>query len=98
MCFCFTAGIGLGIAHRLAQSGSNVVFNGFKDTEKGQQLVTEFQHKYNIQAMYSGADMSQTTEIVQMVNETVSKFGGVDILVNNGKVNSISQNKQLYVV
>ena len=45
---------------------------------------------FEVQAIYSGADMSNGDQIAAMVEETQSRFGSLDILVNNAGVQFVS--------
>ncbi len=81
-------GIGLAIAKKLASAGVNVVIAA-KTTEPHPKLPgTIYQSVEEIKAGGGNAlavvlDLRDELQIQNVVNETVSNFGGVDILVNN---------------
>lgn len=84
-------GIGRAIASRLAIEGANVAVNDLvenpyadNDTEWGGLLdvVHEIQAMKR-QAISIVADVSDSTQVHNMVEKTVSHFGRIDILVNN---------------
>ena len=74
-----TSGIGLGIAHALAQQGANIVLNGFGDVDGPKAAVA----RHGVKVAYHGADMSRPGEIDDMMVFAREQFGQVDILVNN---------------
>ncbi|MDQ7957261.1 MAG: 3-hydroxybutyrate dehydrogenase [Rhodocyclaceae bacterium] len=82
-----TSGIGLGIAKALAQQGVNIVLNGFGDA-KGPQAEIE---ALGVATAYHGADMSKPTEIEDMMKFAASKFGRVDVLVNNAGIQHVAK-------
>ena len=81
-----TSGIGLGIAKALAQAGANIVLNGFGDHE---QAVAEIK-KSGVKTLYHPADMKNPAEINEMVSMVISKWHGVDILINNAGIQYVS--------
>lgn len=85
-----TSGIGLGIAERLAAAGFNLVINGFGDADQIEQTRSRIEAETGMQVRYSGADMSDATQIKQMIDETETAFGGVDVLVNNAGIQFVS--------
>lgn len=81
-----TSGIGLGIAHALAEKGMNIVFNGFGDKDEIAKLVQDTATKYGVKTDYSAADMSKPEQIADMIKNAEKKFGSVDVLVNNAGI------------
>jgi 3-hydroxybutyrate dehydrogenase len=81
-----TSGIGLGIARALAEQGSNILLNGFGDAAAIQALVAEIGAKYKVKVAYSGADISQPAQVAAMIQQCVSEFGSIDVLVNNAGI------------
>ena len=84
-----TSGIGEGIAKGLADSGANVVLNGFGDAAQIEALRASIEHMYGVKAIYSGADMSKPEEIRAMMALAMDTFGSVDILVNNAGIQNV---------
>jgi 3-hydroxybutyrate dehydrogenase len=82
-----TSGIGLGIAHALAQQGANIVLNGFGDVEGPKAAIAA----HGVQVAYHGADMSKPAEIEDMLRAAAQQFGRVDILVNNAGIQHVSR-------
>ncbi|SEK31307.1 3-hydroxybutyrate dehydrogenase [Roseateles sp. YR242] len=85
-----TSGIGLGIALTLARQGTNVVLNGFGDTEGPRQEVEAAGQAHGIKVGYHGADMSKPAEIEAMMAYIDKDFGGCDILVNNAGIQFVA--------
>lgn len=83
-----TSGIGRGIAEVMAKSGYNIVLNGFGDAEEIKQLQSSLEQS-GISTSYSDADMTKPHQIKQMVDETVSRFGSIDLLVNNAGIQHV---------
>ncbi|HWK45282.1 MAG TPA: 3-hydroxybutyrate dehydrogenase [Stellaceae bacterium] len=81
-----TSGIGLGIATALAETGVNLMLNGFGDAAEIETLRAGLAAKHGIKVGYSNADMSKPAEIAQMVATTAETLGSVDILVNNAGI------------
>ena len=81
-----TSGIGLAIAHSLAEQGCNILLNGFADKATVSALVAELQDKYSVRVDYSPADMTKPNDIVDMVSMCDRIFGRTDILVNNAGI------------
>lgn len=79
-----TAGIGFGITSRLAEAGANVVVAN-RNSEEATKAIEELTQKgFKVKAVK--ADVSQETEVKNLIEETVKLFGGVDILVNNAGI------------
>jgi 2-deoxy-D-gluconate 3-dehydrogenase len=77
-------GIGYGIAYRLAEAGANVLIAS-RTQESLDKTVPELKAKgFKVEGVK--ADVSNETEVVSMVDSTVSQFGSVDILVNNAGI------------
>ncbi len=85
-----TSGIGLAVARALAQDGANVMLNGFGDKTAIEKERSGIEKDFGVKALYSPADMSKPDEIVALVRETETKFGAVDVLVNNAGIQHVA--------
>ena len=85
-----TSGIGLGLAHGLAESGVNLVINGFGDPDKIEQDRKALEDT-GITCLYHGADMTKPAEIQDMVSAAHNAFGQIDILINNAGIQHVSK-------
>lgn len=81
-----TSGIGLGIAQVLAQAGANLVLNGFGDIDAALAAI----RATGAQAVHHPADMRRADEIEAMFALAATRFGGVDIVVNNAGIQHVS--------
>ncbi len=84
-----TSGIGLAIAQTLASRGANVVLNGFGDVAGAREMV-EKNASIGARVGFHGADMSQASQIEELVAYANSEFDGVDILVNNAGIQHVA--------
>lgn len=83
------AGQGLGrcTATTLHQAGANVVINYFNDSGgMNRRLAEETASSLGDRAVAIAADVRSVTEISQMLDETVKRFGRLDIVVNNAAI------------
>jgi 3-hydroxybutyrate dehydrogenase len=86
------SGIGLGIAHSLAAKGYNIILNGFASEQEIKNTVNDFQTKYpNTTPFYIFADLTKPADCKKIVEETLKKFGRIDVLVNNAGMQHIDE-------
>lgn len=76
-----TSGIGIGIARLFASEGAKVVICGRRE-EKGQAVVDKIASEGG-EASYHFMDMTDTSSIKKLIDDTAEKYGKIDILVNN---------------
>lgn len=76
-----TRGIGAAVARQFAAAGANVVVSGLS-AEEGDEVV-ECILAAGGNAIFQRADVSDPDELRALVDMTVDKYGGADILVNN---------------
>ncbi|HSV82137.1 MAG TPA: beta-ketoacyl-ACP reductase [Ramlibacter sp.] len=74
-------GIGAATARRLAQEGVKVVINDIQ-RERAEQTTAQLVAD-GFQAHCVVADVTRQDDVQRLVDETVQRFGGVHILVNN---------------
>jgi 3-hydroxybutyrate dehydrogenase len=85
-----TSGIGLAIAERLAESGANVVINGFGEAAQIERLRGALAERTGVQVHYSPADMSRPEQIEAMMREAEQRAGAIDVLVNNAGIQHVA--------
>lgn len=78
-------GIGRKIAEKFAEQGANVAFTYLSSVEKGQALEQELQGAGTKVKGYR-SDASKFEEADKLINDIVSDFGGLDIIVNNAGI------------
>ncbi len=76
-------GIGRGIAQRFAREGAKVVVNG-RGADAVRQTAAEIRASGALVLEVVG-DVTRRTDVDRLVDETVTAFGTVDILVNNAQ-------------
>ncbi len=76
-----TRGIGRAIAQALAESGARVAVVG-RDPEKASAVATEVGNA----AVGFACDVSDTSQVAQLIADVEKEFGGIDILVNNAGI------------
>jgi NAD(P)-dependent dehydrogenase (short-subunit alcohol dehydrogenase family) len=74
-------GIGRATAIIFAQEGARVVVSGRRD-EQGQELVAELQG-LGAEAIFVRSDVRKDEEVRNVVDQTVKRFGRLDVAVNN---------------
>ena len=79
-----TAGIGEACAKLFAEEGAKVLMNG-RDQARG-DAVLEAIHKAGGTAEFIAADVREDGVCDQLVAETKSRFGRIDVLVNNAGI------------
>jgi 3-hydroxybutyrate dehydrogenase len=84
-----TSGIGLGIAHALAEDGANIVMNGLgTETDNARAMAAVEEHGTRV--AFDGANMLRHNQIAEMIARAEKTFGSVDILVNNAGVQHVA--------
>ncbi len=77
-------GIGAAIAHRLCETGANVVLCS-RSAESVAQIADTLQDKgYTVFSM--AADISRKEDVESLIEKTIEQFSGIDILVNNAGI------------
>jgi 3-hydroxybutyrate dehydrogenase len=77
-----TGGIGEAFARAFAETGCNVVFNGFGEKDAIEKLRADLESK-GAGVLYHPADVGKPDDLAAMIGAAESHFGGIDILVNN---------------
>ena len=75
-------GIGKAIAIELARSGMNIAVNYYRDEKEALEAVEAIK-KIGVEAVAVKADVSSFEECAAMMEAVKSKFGYLDVLVNN---------------
>ncbi|HOZ63427.1 MAG TPA: SDR family oxidoreductase [Burkholderiaceae bacterium] len=75
------SGIGEGIARRLAAEGAHVIVNDIHDGN-GNRVVTDIEQAGG-RASFFTADVTKSSDVKALVDESVKRFGRLDVMVNN---------------
>lgn len=75
-----SSGIGQACAHKFASNGANVVL--VARSENKLRALSEELHQLHEQALAVAADLTNDSHIEDVISQTVSTFGGVDVLIN----------------
>lgn len=75
-----SSGIGRATALRLAQAGAQVAIAA-RDAGRLEETSNEIE-QFGVEALPIGADVTDEDDASRLVNATVERFGGLDILVN----------------
>lgn len=78
-------GIGHAIAAALAGQGCNIVLNGPGASDDIEKLRAAIVAR-GVKCIYSSADVGKPAEVAQMIRESATQLGSVDILVNNAVI------------
>lgn len=81
-----TRGIGEAISREFAKKGYDIIINYVNSNEKAKKLKEELEATYNIKVLPIKADLSNETEINNMVDVAIKEFGKIDVLVNNAGI------------
>lgn len=84
------SGIGLGVAHELANQGAKVVLNSFSNTKDDHAIAKDMRSASGSEVIYIQADMSKGNDCRSLVEKAESEFGRVDILVNNAGIQHVA--------
>src|ERR1700712_1269764 len=79
-----TSGIGAAIARRLSNEGDSVILHSRISAETGHALAAELGN-----AMYIQADLADDADRIRLVREAVSRWGRLDVLVNNAGISGV---------
>ena len=78
-------GIGLGIATELAKAGFNLAINGVRNEADVTPVLQELQ-QFGTEVIYLQGDVSSKEDRQKIIDETVSRFGQLNVLVNNAGI------------
>ena len=82
-------GIGRAVAKRLVQDGFGVVVNYLSNASEAEQVVSEIQ-RISGNAIAVKADVANQADVERLFEETMKKFGSVDVVVHNSGIMPLS--------
>lgn len=90
-----TSGIGLAIARKFALDGYSVALNSFEPANEVAEAVDEVAACGSSPVEYFAADLGDGDAGAQLVETVISKFGHIDVLVNNAGVQKVAPVEEL---
>lgn len=78
-------GIGRAIAEEYASNGAKVIISDIMQ-DKAEETASEIKAKYNVDTLAVKADVSKYEDVEILINQTIEKFGKIDIIVNNAGI------------
>ncbi|MCE5034205.1 3-oxoacyl-ACP reductase [Staphylococcus cohnii] len=76
-------GLGASIAKTLGKQGHNVIINYFQNKALAEKVVDEIGHEH---AIAIRADVTDRTQVDQLITEATNYFGKIDAVVNNALI------------
>ncbi len=83
-----TSGIGLGIAHALAEAGADLVVNGLGAPEAIDATCAALQ-AHGGRVIYDGSNLLDPAGATGLIENSIATFDRVDILVNNAGIQHV---------
>ncbi|SDL34038.1 SDR family NAD(P)-dependent oxidoreductase [Lacicoccus qingdaonensis] len=85
------SGIGREISTIFAEMGSNIIFHYFEDDEMAEEMVNSLRN-FSVDVLPFKGDLKNASVINNLFDKAVSKFGSIDILINNAAVAEFPDN------
>lgn len=83
--------IGYGIATAYAKEGANIVITG-RNLQKLKEAKEQLKSLYGVKVLTVQADISAEADnkaiVASVVDQTISKFGSIDVLINNAQASA----------
>ena len=80
------SGIGRAIALAFAKEGADVALNYFDREQDAKEVKEMIDREYNVNASLVQADVSDESQVKNMVDQVIREFGAIDILVNGAGI------------
>lgn len=77
-----SSGIGKATTHRLAEEGASVVLAS-RSKDELEEIAEKIEEKYGADALAVKTDVTSESEVENLFQETMEKFGEIDIVVSN---------------
>lgn len=79
-------GLGEAICYQLARDGYNIVVNDKVEKCRVDSIVNKIKKNYQVQAIGVMADVSVEEDVLNLLEQVITKFGRIDILINNAAI------------
>ena len=80
------SGIGAAVVRTFARAGVRAITLADTEEQQAKNLATEVSADYECELLVSKTDVSQSGQVIQMVEQTIDQFGEISILVNNAGI------------
>lgn len=77
-------GIGFGLAKAFAKEGADLVITGRNEATL-QKAKDKLESQYNIKVLPVSGDGAKESDVNNVINKTVERYGKIDIIVNNAQ-------------
>lgn len=79
-------GIGEAIAREFASKGYDVIINFKNSVDRAEKLKEELEAEYGVSVMLAQADITDEVSVENMIDDIITEFGKIDVLVNNAGI------------
>jgi 3-oxoacyl-[acyl-carrier protein] reductase len=79
-------GSGEAISREFAKKGYNVIINFKNSIDRAEELKEELEAEYGVSVMLAQADITDEVSVENMIDEIITEFGSIDVLVNNAGI------------
>ncbi len=79
-------GLGLQIAQALAEAGADIAISA-RSEERNKESEELIRSEYDIESFSYSCDVTEESQVDDLIDSTVDKFGKIDILVNSAGIN-----------
>ena len=79
-------GLGLAMAQAMAEAGASIAIAA-RDEKMNHEADSLIQSSYKVQCMNTVCDVTSEKSVQHTVDQTVSRFGKIDILINSAGIN-----------
>ncbi len=76
-------GLGYALANGLAANGCQIMLSGLGDSTPIEAQRRALEKMHRVRVCYNAADLSRPEDIKTLVNDTKTRLGSVDIVINN---------------
>src|SRR5690606_33712852 len=68
------------------ENGADIAFTYLSSAEKAEALATSLSQEFSVKVKAYKSDASDFAQSEQLVNDVISEFGKIDVLINNAGI------------